>query len=147
MRCSRQNAAAQIETTRRGRFPGRQPPSELPTAIKTRLAGTGHLGLISVTPKRPNQVVFVISIRGAQRFRLPHIAGSGRGYQELFASLAAGCPVPDKSAWRHGSDLPGPDRVANDQGTDWRRKPVKTVFERTSCHSTRPNRMVMTRSR
>src|SRR5215469_5384177 len=41
-----------------------------PAAINARLAGTGQLRLLSVTPKGPNLVVFVMSVRGAQRFRV-----------------------------------------------------------------------------
>jgi pimeloyl-ACP methyl ester carboxylesterase len=41
-----------------------------PALINARLAGAGQLGLVSVTPKRPDLVVFVVSVRGAQRFRI-----------------------------------------------------------------------------
>ena len=41
-----------------------------PAFINARLAGAGQLGLVSVTPKGPNLVAFVMSIRGAQRFRV-----------------------------------------------------------------------------
>jgi uncharacterized protein len=41
-----------------------------PAAINARLAGAGQLRLVSVTPKGPNLVAFVISVRGAQRFRI-----------------------------------------------------------------------------
>ena len=41
-----------------------------PAAINARLAGAGQLGLVSVASTRPNSVVFVVSIRGAQRYRI-----------------------------------------------------------------------------
>jgi len=41
-----------------------------PAFINARLAGAGQLRLVSVTSTRPNFVVFVVSIRGAQRFRI-----------------------------------------------------------------------------
>jgi dienelactone hydrolase len=41
-----------------------------PALINARLAGAGQLRLVSVTSKRPNLVVFVMSVRGAQRFRI-----------------------------------------------------------------------------
>jgi uncharacterized protein len=41
-----------------------------PAYINARLAGAGQLRLLSVTSKRPNLVVFVMSVRGAQRFRI-----------------------------------------------------------------------------
>ena len=41
-----------------------------PAAINAVLAGAGQLGLVSVTSKRPNSVVFVMSVRGAQRYRV-----------------------------------------------------------------------------
>jgi uncharacterized protein len=41
-----------------------------PAAINARLAGAGRLRLVSVTSTRPDLVVFVVSIRGAQRFRI-----------------------------------------------------------------------------
>ena len=41
-----------------------------PAAINARLAGTGQLRLVSVTSPRPNLVAFVMSVRGAQRFRI-----------------------------------------------------------------------------
>ena len=41
-----------------------------PAAINARLAGAGQLRLVSVTPKQPSLVAFVVSIRGAQRFRV-----------------------------------------------------------------------------
>ena len=40
-----------------------------PAYVNARLAGAGQLRLVSVTPKGPNLVVFVMSVRGAQRFR------------------------------------------------------------------------------
>jgi dienelactone hydrolase len=41
-----------------------------PAYVNARLAGVGQLRLVSVTSKRPNLVVFVMSVRGAQRFRV-----------------------------------------------------------------------------
>ena len=41
-----------------------------PAALNAVLAGAGQLGLVSVTSTRPNSVVFVMSVRGAQRFRV-----------------------------------------------------------------------------
>jgi uncharacterized protein len=41
-----------------------------PAAINARLAGVGRLRLVSVTSPRPDLVVFVMSVRGAQRFRI-----------------------------------------------------------------------------
>jgi ORF 12 gene product N-terminal len=41
-----------------------------PALINTKLAGTGQLRLVSVTPKGPDLVVFVVSVRGPQRFRI-----------------------------------------------------------------------------
>ena len=41
-----------------------------PAYVNARLAGAGQLRLVSVTPKGPNLVVFVMSVRGAQRFRV-----------------------------------------------------------------------------
>jgi acetyl esterase/lipase len=41
-----------------------------PAAINARLAGAGQLRLVSVTSPRPNLVAFVMSVRGAQRFRI-----------------------------------------------------------------------------
>jgi predicted esterase len=41
-----------------------------PAAINAMLAGVGRLRLVSVTSTRPDLVVFVISVRGAQRFRI-----------------------------------------------------------------------------
>jgi hypothetical protein len=41
-----------------------------PAYVNARLAGAGQLRLVSVTSKRPNLVVFVMSVRGAQRFRI-----------------------------------------------------------------------------
>jgi dienelactone hydrolase len=41
-----------------------------PALINAKLAGAGRLRLVSVTSKRPNLVVFVMSVRGAQRFRV-----------------------------------------------------------------------------
>jgi hypothetical protein len=41
-----------------------------PAYVNARLAGAGQLHLVSVTPKGPNLVVFVMSVRGAQRFRI-----------------------------------------------------------------------------
>jgi dienelactone hydrolase len=41
-----------------------------PAFINAKLAGAGQLRLVSVTPVRPNLVVFVMSVRGAQRFRV-----------------------------------------------------------------------------
>ena len=41
-----------------------------PAAINATLAGAGQLRLVSVTSTRPNLVVFVMSVRGAQRFRV-----------------------------------------------------------------------------
>jgi len=41
-----------------------------PAYVNARLAGAGQLRLVSVTSPRPNQVVFVMSVRGAQRFRI-----------------------------------------------------------------------------
>ena len=41
-----------------------------PAFINARLAGAGQLRLVSVTSTRPNFVQFVMSVRGAQRFRI-----------------------------------------------------------------------------
>jgi dienelactone hydrolase len=41
-----------------------------PAYVNARLAGAGQLRLVSVTPKGPNLVAFVMSVRGAQRFRI-----------------------------------------------------------------------------
>ena len=41
-----------------------------PAAINARLAGAGQLRLVSVTSTRPDLVAFVVSVRGAQRFRI-----------------------------------------------------------------------------
>jgi len=41
-----------------------------PAFINARLAGAGQLHLVSVTSTRPNVVVFVMSVRRAQRFRV-----------------------------------------------------------------------------
>jgi hypothetical protein len=41
-----------------------------PSAINAKLAGAGQLGLVSVTSKGPNFATFVMSVRGAQRFRV-----------------------------------------------------------------------------
>jgi predicted esterase len=41
-----------------------------PAAINAMLTGAGRLRLVSVTSTRPNLVVFVMSVRGAQRFRI-----------------------------------------------------------------------------
>lgn len=41
-----------------------------PAFINARLAGAGQLRLVSVTSPRPNFVAFVMSVRGAQRFRI-----------------------------------------------------------------------------
>ena len=41
-----------------------------PAAINAMLTGVGRLRLVSVTSTRPNLVAFVISVRGAQRFRI-----------------------------------------------------------------------------
>ena len=41
-----------------------------PAAINAMLAGVGRLRLVSVTSPRPDLVVFVMSVRGAQRFRV-----------------------------------------------------------------------------
>jgi uncharacterized protein len=41
-----------------------------PDAINAALAGAGDLGLVSVTSTQPNLVQFVVSVRGAQRFRI-----------------------------------------------------------------------------
>ena len=41
-----------------------------PALINARLAGAGQLRLVSVTSTRPNAVEFVMSVRGAQRFRI-----------------------------------------------------------------------------
>jgi uncharacterized protein len=41
-----------------------------PAALNAVLAGAGRLGLVSVTSKRPDSVEFVMSVRGAQRYRV-----------------------------------------------------------------------------
>lgn len=41
-----------------------------PAAVNARLAGAGQLRLVSVTPQGPDLVVFVMLVRGAQRFRV-----------------------------------------------------------------------------
>ena len=41
-----------------------------PAALNALLAGAGQLGLVSVTSTRPDSVVFVMSVRGDQRFRV-----------------------------------------------------------------------------
>jgi acetyl esterase/lipase len=48
-----------------------------PDAINAVLAGAGQLGLVSVTSKQPNSVMFVMSIRGAQRFRVEVAVDAG----------------------------------------------------------------------
>jgi len=47
-------------------FLARNPPAY----VNARLAGAGQLRLVSVTSTRPNLVSFVMSVRGAQRFRV-----------------------------------------------------------------------------
>ena len=49
-----------------------------PADLNTSLAEWKHLGLVSVTSTRPEAVVFVVSVRGAQRFRVD-LTGHGRG--------------------------------------------------------------------
>jgi dienelactone hydrolase len=70
-----------------------------PAAINARLAGAGQLRLVSVTPKGPNLVAFVVSVRGAQRFRveLP-VDAHGRianiQTQELAPTASAASMIP-----------------------------------------------------
>jgi dienelactone hydrolase len=48
-----------------------------PASINATLAGAGQLGLVSVTSTRPDSVVFVVSIRGAQRYRVDLTVDAG----------------------------------------------------------------------
>jgi uncharacterized protein len=41
-----------------------------PAAVNAKLAGAGQVGLVSVASTQPNSVEFVVSVRGAQRFRV-----------------------------------------------------------------------------
>ena len=63
------------------------------------LAGAGQLGLVSVTSTRPDSVVFVMSIRGAQRFRVDvtvdaHGLISNLSAQELAPTASPGSVIP-----------------------------------------------------
>jgi alpha-beta hydrolase superfamily lysophospholipase len=70
-----------------------------PAAINARLAGTGQLRLVSVTSPRPNLVAFVMSVRGAQRFRIElpvdaHGLIDGLQAQELAPTTSSASVIP-----------------------------------------------------
>ena len=70
-----------------------------PSAINAKLAGAGQLGLVSVTSKGPNVVEFVMSVRGAQRFRVgvtvdAHGLISGLQAQELPPTASPASMIP-----------------------------------------------------
>jgi hypothetical protein len=69
-----------------------------------RLAQWKQLGLASVTSLRPDSVVFVVSIRGAQRFRVDltvdaHGLINGSTQQELPPTVSPASVIP---RWRRG---------------------------------------------
>ena len=74
-----------------------------PAFINARLAGAGQLRLVSVTSPRPDLVAFVMSVRGAQRFRigLP-VDAHGRITnivpQELAPTVSGPALVPEHSS-------------------------------------------------
>lgn len=70
-----------------------------PAAINAVLAGAGQLGLVSVTSKGPNFVAFVMSVRGAQRFRVgvtvdAHGLIDGATTQELPPTASPASVIP-----------------------------------------------------
>jgi uncharacterized protein len=70
-----------------------------PAAINALLAGAGQLGLVSVTSKGPNFVAFVMSVRGAQRFRVDltvdaHGLIDGATTQELPPTASPASMIP-----------------------------------------------------
>ena len=70
-----------------------------PAAINAKLAGAGQLGLVSVTSKGPNVEAFVMSVRGAQRFRIgvtvdAHGLISGLQGQELPPTASPASMIP-----------------------------------------------------
>jgi hypothetical protein len=70
-----------------------------PAYVNARLAGAGQLRLVSVTSQGPNLVVFVMSVRGAQRFRveLPvdtHGRITGLQAQPLAATASRASVIP-----------------------------------------------------
>ncbi len=70
-----------------------------PAAINAVLAGAGQLGLVSVTSTRPDSVVFVMSVRGGQRFRVgltvdAHGLISNIQAQELAPTASPGSMIP-----------------------------------------------------
>ena len=70
-----------------------------PAAINAGLAGAGQLGLVSVASKQPNSVVFVVSVRGAQRFRIDlkvdaHGLINGLTTQELAPTASPASVLP-----------------------------------------------------
>jgi len=70
-----------------------------PSAINAKLAGAGQLGLVSVTSKGPNVVEFVMSVRGAQRFRVgvtvdAHGLITGLQAQELPPTASPASMIP-----------------------------------------------------
>jgi hypothetical protein len=74
-----------------------------PAYVNARLAGAGQLRLVSVTSKRPNLVVFVMSVRGAQRFRIElPVDAHGRITnivpQELAPTVSGPALVPEHSS-------------------------------------------------
>ena len=64
-----------------------------PVEVNSSLAGFGQLRLLSVTSKQPNSLVFVISVRGAQRVRFK-LNVDARG---LIAGFAPQALVPTAS--------------------------------------------------
>ena len=70
-----------------------------PAFINARLAGAGQLRLVSVTPTQPNFVAFVVSVRGAQRFRIglpvdTHGRIDGLRVQELAPTASPASVLP-----------------------------------------------------
>jgi hypothetical protein len=70
-----------------------------PAAVNAKLAGAGQLGLVSVEGKRPNSVEFVVSIRGAQRYRIDltvdaHGLINDLGTQELVPTAPPESVIP-----------------------------------------------------
>ena len=70
-----------------------------PAAVNAKLAGAGQLGLVSVEGKRPNSVEFVVSIRGAQRYRIDltvdaHGLINDLGTQELVPTAPPASVIP-----------------------------------------------------
>ena len=65
-----------------------------PAYVNARLAGAGQLRLVSVTPKGPNLVVFVMSVRGAQRFRVELPVDAHGRITTLYAQVLAPTAAP-----------------------------------------------------